>query len=405
MSSWQVLRSRNYALLFWGQCISSIGTQMQVVAIAWQVYLLTHSAAALGLIGLFQAVPRLLFSLAGGVFADVFDRRKLYLLIQGILALLSAILAFCTLFHIINIFIICAVVLIVGSVTAFSFPTIQAIIPGLVTREQMADAMSLNLMMGQLTGIIGPLAGGFTIAWLGIANTYWLDVISYGVVAGSLLLIVVPGIPTEKRAQPGFRALVEGLHFLRTHPIIFSVITLDFFAVFFGAPFALLPIFASAIFHAGSQGLGILLAADSVGALALAPFTGRIGRITRQGLGIVISIMIWGLCIIAFGLFPVSLWLAALFLGGAGAANMTSMILRFLLVQLITPDELRGRINAVNAMFAFSGNQFGQLESGLVASLTTPQFSVVSGGVICILATLAIVAFVPRLLRMRVNYS
>lgn len=400
---WIVLRNRNYALLFWGQLISVTGTQMQVVAISWQVYLLTHSAVALGLIGLFQAIPRVLFSLVGGVFADVFDRRKQLLLIEGVLAALSTVLALYTLFHVINMFIIYTAVLIAASVSAFEFPTRQAIIPGLIPRAQMPNAMSLNMMMIQLTGIVGPTAGGFVIAWIGIANTYWIDVVSYFVVIGSLLLMVIPRIPLERRAQAGFGAFADGMRFLRTHPVILSVISLDFFATFFGSPLALLPIYASAILHTGSQGLGILMAADSIGAVALTPLAGRIGRIARQGLGIVLSIIMWGLCVVAFGLFPNSLWLAILFLAGAGAANMVSMILRFLVIQLITPDEFRGRISAVNAMFAFGGPLLGQFESGLVASLTTPQFSVISGGVACILATLVIAALVPDLLHIKVK--
>ncbi len=245
--------------------------------------------------------------------------------------------------------------------------------------------------------------GGFVLAWLGLATTYWIDVISYAVVIGSLLFMTVPRIPVEKRTPAGFRALADGVRFLRTQPIILAVISLDFFATFFGSPLSLLPIFASTILHVNAQGLGILLAADSLGAVALTPLTGRIGRIVRQGLFITLAILVWGLCIVAFGLFPGSLWLAALFLVGAGAANMVSMILRFLVIQMVTPDEFRGRISSVNAMFAFGGPLLGQLESGLVASFTSPQISVISGGIACILATLAIVALVPNVLRVRVK--
>jgi len=251
--------------------------------------------------------------------------------------------------------------------------------------------------------IIGPTVGGFVLAWLGLATTYWIDVISYAVVIGSLLSMTVPRIPVEKRTPAGFRALADGVRFLRTQPIILAVISLDFFATFFGSPLSLLPIFASTILHVNAQGLGILLAADSLGAVALTPLTGRIGRIVRQGLFITLAILVWGLCIVAFGLFPGSLWLAALFLVGAGAANMVSMILRFLVIQMVTPDEFRGRISSVNAMFAFGGPLLGQLESGLVASFTSPQISVISGGIACILATLAIVALVPNVLRVRVK--
>ncbi len=403
LGPWRVLRNRNYSLLFWGQLISSAGTQMQVVVVAWQVYLLTHSAIALGLIGLVQAIPRLIFSLVGGVFADVFDRRKLLIVIEIVLALTSAVLALCTIFHVITIVIIYIVVLIAAGVSAFEFPSRQAMIPTLVRREEMSDALSLSMVMMQLTAIIGPTAGGFAIAWIGIANTYWFDVISYFVVIGSLLLVVVPRIPAEKRAQAGIGALVAGMKFLRAHPVILAVLSLDFFATFFGSPRSLLPVYASDIMHIGPQGLGILIAATSIGAVALAPFTGLIGRITRQGLGVVLAIIVWGLCIVAFGLSPTPLWLGVLFLAGAGAADMVSMILRGLIIQLTTPDEFRGRISSVNAMFVIGGPMLGQFESGVVAGLFSPEFSVVSGGLACIFATLAIVALVPSLLRVKVK--
>ncbi len=368
-----------------------------------QVYLLTHSAIALGVLGLVQALPRLIFSLIGGVFADVFDRRKMLLVIELVLAATSAVLALCTLFHVINIAIIYLVVLIAATVSAFEFPARQAIVPGLVKREEMADAMSLNMVMVQLTSIAGPAVGGFAIAWIGVANTYWLDVVSYFVVTGSLLLMVVPPIPLEKRARVGIGALVDGMKFLRAQPLLLAILSLDFFATFFGSPEALLPIYASAILHIGPQGLGILMAAMPIGAVVLAPFTGLTGRIARQGLGVVMAIIFWGLCITAFGFFPGPLWLVVLFLAGAGAADMVSLILRSLVRQLLTPDEYRGRSSGINAVFVIGGPMLGQFESGLVAGIFTPELSVISGGLACIVATVVIVALVPGLLRVKVK--
>ncbi len=402
-SHWSVFRNRDYALLFWGQLISAAGTQMQIVAVAWQVYLLSHSAIALGLIGLVQAIPRLIFSLIGGVFADVLDRRKMLLVIEVTLAAMSAILAACTIFHIINLWIIYSVVFVAACVSSFEFPTRQAIIPTLVPREQMASAISLSMVMMQLTFVIGSSLGGFVIAWVGVTNTYWIDVISYFVVIGSLLIMVVPKVSADKRAQAGMGAFVDGMRFLKKHPIILAVLSLDFFATFFGSPKALLPVYASDILHVGPQGLGILLAATSIGAVTLTPFTGRISKIGRQGLGVILAIIGWGICIVAFGFTSGPLWLAVIFLAGAGAADMVSMILRGLIIQLTTPDEFRGRISSVNAMFVIGGPMLGQFESGLVAGLFTPAFSVISGGVACILATLAVVALVPKLLRVRVE--
>jgi MFS family permease len=255
----------------------------------------------------------------------------------------------------------------------------------------------------QMTFIIGPTVGGFVIAWQGVANTYWIDVFSYFVVFGSLLLMVIPRIPVEKRPKAGVGALVDGMRFLRAHPVILAVLSLDFCANFFGSPRALFPVYASDILHIGPVGLGLLIAATSIGAVAMAPFAGPISRIARQGLGVVLAVLAWGLFVIAFGVTPGPLWLSALFLAGSGAADMVSMILRGLVIQLTTPDELRGRMSAVNAMFVTSGPMLGQFESGLVAGLFTPELSVVSGGIACILTTLAIVAWVPGLLRVRVK--
>jgi MFS family permease len=402
-SAWRVLRHRDYLLLFLGQLISSAGTQIQVVVVAWQVYLLTHSPIALGLLGLLQAVPRLLFSLVGGVFADVLDRRKLLLAVNILLAGFSAILALTTGFNVIGVGVIYVVTLLSATVSSFEFPTRQAIIPTLVPREELADALSISITAMQLVTIVGATLAGFLINWIGIANAYWLDVISYFAVIGSLLVIVVPRIAADRRAQAGISALVDGMRFLRSHPVILGVLSLDFFATFFGSPRALLPVYASDILHVGAEGLGFLLAATSIGAVALAPLTGRIGRVHRQGLGVSAAIVGWGLCIVAFGFSAGPLWLSMLFLAGAGACDMVSMVLRHLIVQLVTPDEFRGRISAVNAMFVIGGPMLGQFESGVVAGFASPQFSVVSGGVACIVATLGVVALVPGLLRVRVK--
>jgi MFS family permease len=399
----RVLGNREYALLFWGQLISAAGTQVMVVALAWQVYQITQSAVALGLIGLFQAIPRLIFSLVGGVFADVYDRRKMLLAIEISLAACSTVLALTTQLNVINIAVIYVIVLLSASVSAFEFPTRQAIIPTLVPREQLADAVSLSTVLMQLTFVVGSAAGGFVLFWVGLANTYWIDVISYLVVIGALLMMTVPRVPAEKRAQPGLAAFTDGIAFLREHPIILGVLSLDFFATFFGSPRSLLPIYAGSILHVGEQGLGILLAATSIGAIALAPLTGRINRIPRQGLGVVLAVLVWGLFICLFGITSGPLWLAVFCLAAAGAADMVSMILRHVLIQLTTPDEFRGRIGAVNAMFVIGGPMLGQFESGVVAGITTPQFSVVSGGIACIVAALAIAAAVPSLLKVKME--
>ena len=401
--SWHVLRNRDYALLFWGQLISSGGTKIRAVALLWQIFVISHSNVAVGTLGLVQAVPRLVLSIVGGVFADALDRRKMLMIINVSLATTSAALAITTILGIINIPLIYAIALISSAVSAFEFPTRQAIVPTLVRREEIADALSLNMVGMQVTSIVATAVGGFVIAWVGLANTYWIDFVSYFVVVAALLLMVVPLVPAEKRAQVGLEAFAEGWRFLRAHPIILAALSLDFCATFFGSPRALLPYYASSVYHTGAQGLGILLAATSIGAVVLAPLTGRIGRFKRQGVGVVLAVLGWGVAIVLFGVAPGVLWLGVFFLAVAGAADMVSMILRSIIVQLTSPDELRGRMSAVNAMFVIGGPMLGQFESGVVAAVLTPELSVVTGGAACIVATLAIAAKVPALLKARLR--
>lgn len=400
--AWHVLKRRDYALLFWGQLISAAGTQMQIVAVAWQVLLLTNSPVALGLIGLAQGIPRLLFSLIGGVFADALDRRKLLVIVNVVLACASAALALCTIFHVINVAIIYGIVLVASSVSAFEFPTRQAVIPSLVPRAQMANAVSLSTVAFSLTAIVGAMVGGVALGAVGVANTYWVDVASYGVVIAALLLMRVPRVGIEKRARAGVGALVDGIRFLRAHPIILAMLSLDFFATFFGSPRALLPIYAQDIYHAGARGLGILLAATSIGAVAVSPVASPLSRVARKGVGVVLAVLAWGICIVAFGMASAPLWIGVLLLAGAGAADMISSILRGLILQLTTPEELRGRISSVNAMFVIGGPMLGQFESGIVAGLLTPELSVVTGGLACIVATLAIAWKAQSALRARI---
>jgi MFS family permease len=376
---------------------------MQVVAVAWQVLLLTNSPVALGLIGLAQGIPRLVFSLIGGVFADALDRRKLLIVVNVVLSCTSGALALCSIFRVINVALIYGIVVVASGVAAFEFPTRQAVIPSLVPRAQMPDAVALSSVSFSLTAIVGATLGGVVLATVGVANTYWVDVASYGVVIVALVLMHVPRVALEKRARAGVGALAEGMRFLWAHPIILAMLSLDFFATFFGSPRALLPIYAQDIYRVGAQGLGVLLAATSIGAVVIAPIASIMGRVARKGLWVVVAVLAWGACIIAFGLAPALLWVGVLLLAGAGAADMVSSVLRGLILQLTTPEELRGRISSANAMFVIGGPMLGQFESGVVAGLLTPELSVVTGGVACVVATLAIAWRVPSAIRAKIT--
>ncbi len=394
---WEALNYRDFRLLWSGQLVSSAGTQMRMVAVAWQVYLLSSSTFQVGALGLFQAIPTMVFSLVGGVIADALDRRKLLLFTQIMLALCSAALALLTAFDRINIPLIYAIAFISSAVGAFDFPTRQALISKIVPNKQLTNAYSLNMLMFNLATIVGPTLGGFAIAGLGVAGTYWFDVASFMCVVVALLLMHVDGRPGEQRTAPGMDSLLEGFRFLRDHPVILSVMLLDFFAMFLGTTRSLLPGYAASIYHVGPQGLGFLLAAFSVGAVLAALFSGPIARIQRQGLGIALAIAAYGLCILLFGLSPWSFALGLFFLAASGVADMVSTVLRSAVVQLGTPDEFRGRVSSAAAVFSIGGPMLGQFEAGSLAALTSAPLAASIGGLAVIGVTSLMLVLVPAI--------
>ncbi len=394
---WSVLAYRDFRLLWSGQLISAAGTQMRLVAVAWQVYLLSGSAFQVGALGLFQAIPTMVFSLVGGVIADAFDRRKLLLVTQITLALCSAALALLTVFHLINIPLIYTIAFLSSAAGAFDFPTRQALISKIVPGEQLTNAYSLNMLMFNLATIVGPTLGGFAIAGLGVAGAYWFDVASFLCVVVALLLMQVDGRPGEQRTAPGLASLLEGFRFLRLHPVIFSVMLLDFFAMFLGTTRSLLPIYAARIYNVGPQGYGFLQAAFSVGAVLAAFFSGPIARIQRQGVGIALAIAAYGACVLLFGLSSWSFALGLFFLAAAGVADMISTVLRSAVVQLGTPDEFRGRVSSVAAVFSIGGPMLGQFEAGSMAALTSAPLAASIGGLAVIAVTGLIFVLVPTI--------
>jgi MFS family permease len=381
---WGALAHRDFRLLWSGLLISQAGSQMRIVAIAWQVFLLSGSAFQIGALGLFQAIPTMAFSLVGGVIADAFDRRKLLLFTEVTLALCSSALALLTVFHLISVPIIYAIAFISAAVGSFDYPTRQSLIPKIVPSQQLTNAYSLNILMFNLAIIVGPTLGGFAIAGLGVAGTYWFDVASFGCVVVALILMRVDGRPGEGHTTPGLRSLAEGIRFLGRHPVILSVMLMDFCAMLFGSTRSLLPIYAANIYHVGPQGLGVLLAATGVGAVFAAFLSGPIGRLRRQGLGVLLAIAAYGGCIVFFGLSTWSFALGLFFLAAAGAADMVSTVLRSTIAQLGTPDEFRGRVSSVYAVFSIGGPMLGQFEAGTLATFSTAPIAAIIGGLVVI---------------------
>lgn len=398
---WHALSYSDYRLLWSGQLVSTAGSQMRIVAVAWQVYVLSGSPLELGILGLLQAIPTMVFSLASGVIADAFDRRKLLLFTQISLALCSIALAALTIFNVISVPLIDLIAFVSAAVAAFDFPTRQALIAKIVPGEQLTNAYSLNSLTFSLATVIGPTLGGFTIAWVGVAGAYVCDVVSFLCVIVAIIMMQVDGRPGESRARPGLQSLVDGFGFLRRHPVLLAVMMLDFCAMLFGATRGLLPVYARSIYNVGPQGLGILQASAPVGAVLATFFSGPIARLRRQGLGVVLSIAAYGGFVVLFGLSSWSFALGLFFLAASGAADTVSTVLRSTIVQLGTPDDFRGRVSSVYAIFAIGGPMLGQFESGTVANFATAPIAMVGGGLLVILCAGLSSVLVPSIRRFR----
>lgn len=402
--AWSTLRHRDYRLLWFGQIVSLAGSQMQVVATGWLVLQLTNSAFQLGLLGLLRALPVMILALLGGAIADAFDRRQLLLATQSILLTIAVILAFTTATGTVSMPLIYALTVIAGATNAFDNPARQSLIPNLVPREELTAALTLNITTFQLGQIVGPLIGGLIVARFGAQGAYAIDALSFVAVLIALGLMrarFAPAMGERPAMGKGFGAIIEGFVFVRRNGIILSVMLLDFLVNLFGAVQALLPIFARDVLRVGAEGLGPLYAATSAGAMLAALLLSTRRQIRAQGLVLLISIGLFGLCLVGFGLSH-TFWLSLLLLAGSGAADTVSMVLRGSILQLATPDELRGRTTAVHMAFAMGGPQLGQLRAGIVAGLIGPLGAAATGGVACIAVVLAIAALVPKIRRYRV---
>src|SRR5438105_523683 len=388
------LRHRDFRLLWMGQIVSVTGSQMQLAAINWHIYLLTRSALALGLVGACRAIPIILCSLVGGVVADVVDRRRLMMTTQSVMLLCSATLALVTfrgLRHVWPIFLLTA---IASGAWAFDTPARQALMPTLVPLKDFPNAVSLSMLMFQVGMIVGPPLAGFVLASHGPALVYTFNAISFVAVIQGLALMRISGRPEQDESHPqriSFESLLEGLRFVWRTPIIVQTMTLDFVATFFASANQLLPIFAKDILRVGAQGYGFLAAAPAGGAIITGLVMARLGTLKRQGLVVIVSIAVFGATTIAFGLSRV-FWFSLLMLAITGAADTVSTILRQTIRQLVTPNTLRGRMTSINMIFFMGGPQLGEVEAGTVAALIGAPLSVVTGGVACVVA--AALAFI-----------
>ncbi len=378
------LHYREFRLWWIGQLISHSGSAMQTLAINWQISQLTgFNPLALGLVGLSRFVPIVIFSLIGGAVADARDRRKLLIVTQSTLAVLAALLGLLSSAGLTAVWPIYAISALSAATLAFNNPARQALIPALLPREHLSNALSLNSVMGQMATIGGALLGGLIIGLHDVAIVYWLNAISFLAVIAALLLIHPAPQETRRRATIG--SVREGLHFVFHQPIILSTMLLDFIATFFSSANQLLPIFAAQILNVGALGLGALTAATSIGSFVAGGVMGFVSRVKMPGRVILVAVAVYGLATVLFGLsrdFTISL----LMLGVTGAADTISTIMRATIRQLVTPDEMRGRMTSVNMIFFMGGPQLGEMEAGFAAALLGAPLSVITGGLGCLIA-------------------
>src|SRR5690349_1858793 len=389
-SAFSSLRHRDFRLLWGGQIVSVIGSQMQSAAINWHIYLLTGSPLALGIVGACRAVPIIVCSLAGGVVADVVDRRRLMMVTQSVMLLCSATLALITFHGLTKIWPILILTAIASAAWAFDTPARQSLLPMLVPREDFPNAVSLSMLMFQIGMVTGPPLAGFVLASHGPAFVYALNAASFLAMVTGIALMHTSGKP-EKGADENnaprisWQALVEGLQFVWRTPIIVQTMTLDFVATFFASANQLLPIYAKDILDVGARGYGFLAAAPAAGAIIAGLVMARMGAFKKQGRTVIVSVGFYGAATIAFGVSKV-FWFSLLMLAATGAADTVSTILRQTIRQLVTPNYLRGRMTSVNMIFFMGGPQLGEVEAGTVAQLIGAPLSVVTGGVACLLA-------------------
>lgn len=385
---------REFRLLFIGHGITMVGRQMTIVGAPIQVYALTGSTLAVGLLGLVQFPALLVGSFLGGALADSMDRRRLLLGAQLILGLTTAGLA-------LNATLANPSVLAIYVLTAFNAlfsgvdqPTRSATVPRLVPANRLSSAISLNVLLSQLGNAAGPAIGGVVIAQIGYAPAFALDTLSF-VIAAGVLLLMKPLPPTDGGTRADFRSVREGMSFLRKRSELQGAFVIDIGAMVFGMPRALFPEMGLTIFGRSQAVVGLLYAAPGVGAMLAALTSGWVPKIRRAGVATIILVVAWGLSITAFG-FTSSLWLALLMLAIGGGADALSAVFRTTILQLTTPDRLRGRLSAVQIAVVTGGPRLGDFEAGVVAAASSARVAAWTGGLGAAASALLVAVFMPK---------
>jgi MFS family permease len=389
------LRFGDFRLLLTGRFITSFGNEMLTFAIAWELWLRTNSAFALGLVGLVQVIPVIVLSLPAGHFADQHNRRRIVLFAQLSTALCSLGLAFLSYTHG-SLALIYLCLFGIGVARAFNDPASSTLVPETVPAHLFASAATWNSSTWQFASIVGPAIAGLTVAFAGNVTVIYVFN-ALGAVTFSILLGMIRGKPLPLAPKSAtWDSLKEGFRFMRDTKIILAAITLDMFAVLFGGAVALLPIYATDILKVGPQGLGIMRAAPSIGALLMAFALAHLPPMKNAGRTLLLAVAGFGVATIIFGLSE-WFWLSVLMLALLGGLDNISVVIRGTLLLTHTPDEMRGRISAVNSVFIGISNELGSFESGFAAALFGPIIAVVGGGVITILVVLLTAQIFPQI--------
>ncbi len=389
--------SRDFRWMFAGRFASMTGTAVATASANWQVYTLTRSPLAVGLLNLTSGAGLLTSVTAGGMLADRYDRRALLRAVQLPAALLAALLAGNSLLGRPFLWAIYAITLGLGLLSGISSPASTAATPALVGTRYLAAAAALNGIGNQLGQLGGPALAGWLIAGPGLAVCYGLDAACFAAF-GIALIFVRPLPPAAGAPRPGLRSLAEGLRYVRCSGVLGGMLLIDTNAMVFGMPQALFPALARAHFHGGSATFGLLAAAPGLGAMVGAATSGWTGRLRRPGLVIIGAGIVWGAAIVGFGLTR-SLPVALAFLALAGAGDLISEVLRNALLQIYAPDRLRGRLSSLYLAQVTTAPALGNAEAGVVAQLFSLTGSVVSGGLACVGGALVLGALIPALRR------
>ena len=388
-----------YRWLFVGMFATQVGRQLTVVAVPIQVYEITGSTLAVGLLGLAQLIPLLLVSLVGGALADAVDRRRLLVWSQMILALTGAGLLINSLSGDPVLWPLFVLSAINAGVSAVDAPARHAIVPPLVGRLLLPSALALNQTQVNVAKAAIPALGGLVIAASGFPAAYSLQTVAFAISA--LLIFRVPNLAIEGGGRAfSLSSIAEGFGFLKSRRVIQAALLMDLSAMVFGMPSALFPAFGTDVLNGDAFTVGLLYAAPGIGSLIGALTSGWVPLVRRQGRAVVFAVVGWGAAIAVFGLTS-SLVLALTMLALAGAADVVSAIFRASIVQLTVPDSLRGRLSSIHTSVTAGGPRLGDLEAGVVAELTSVRFSIVSGGIACVLAALGIARWAPGFLNYR----